>query len=347
MNNINKIAVIGAGSWGTALAILLGQKYHNVQLWAHRKAHSDDLRNALENVKYLPGIAFPDSINVTDNLKSAVEGAAVVVMVVPSHSYREVFTSLVPFLQRGCRVVSAVKGIENDTLKTMTQIMEEILIHHFKSDSDYKPSQNNDIEFGVLSGPSFAKEVANGVPTAVTIGFKNLEVAKEIQQLFVTDFFRVYASTDIIGLEVSAALKNIIAIATGVCDGLGYGLNTRAALITRGLAEITRLGCALGAEETTFSGLSGVGDLLLTCTGSLSRNRTVGLKLGEGKKLDQIKNEMEMVAEGIKTTRSVYDMAKRMDVDMPILEQVYKIIYEDKKSSTAVIDLLKRELKVE
>ena len=347
MNKPFKIAVIGAGSWGTALAILLGRKFSNVVLWAHRKAHSEQLDQDRENKKYLPGITFPSGLLITDSLQTAVTNATIVVMVVPSHSYRDVFNYIIPCLKEGCRVVSAVKGIENISLKTMTQVMEELLMSFFKTEGVFQAHLNNNIELGVLSGPSFAKEVANSVPTAVTVGFKDIEIAKEIQNIFVTDFFRVYASTDLVGLEISAALKNIIAIATGVCDGLGYGLNTRAALITRGLAEITRLGSALGAEESTFSGLSGVGDLLLTCTGSLSRNRTVGLLLGEGKNLSQIKDEMQMVAEGIKTTRSVYDLSQRLGIDMPILEQVYKIIYEGKNCAEAVGDLLKRELKVE
>ena len=347
MNNSLKIAVIGAGSWGTALAMLLGGKYANVYLWAHRKTHSDDLARSLENKKYLPGIAFPESLLITDSLKKAVSGATMVVMVVPSHSYRDVFTQLLPYLSSNCRIVSAVKGIENQSLSTMTQVMEEVLCQSFHTNADDEATNHNGIQLAVLSGPSFAKEVAERIPTAVTVGCKDIDRAKEIQHLFVTDFFRVYRSSDVIGLEISAALKNIIAIATGVCDGLGYGLNTRAALITRGLAEITRMGIALGAEESTFSGLSGVGDLLLTCTGSLSRNRTVGLKLGEGKKLAQIKDEMRMVAEGIKTTRSVYQLAARLGIDMPILEQVYKIIYEDKDCAEAVSDLLKRQLTVE
>lgn len=347
MNKSLKIAVIGAGSWGTALAILLGHKYENVYLWAHRKSHSDDIARRRENKKYLPGIIFPESLMITDSLKEAVAGATMVVMVVPSHSYRDVFTALLPYLGLDCRVVSAVKGIENESLSTMTQVMEEVLRKHFIPTDNHQAVRYKGIQLAVLSGPSFAKEVAESIPTAVTVGSQNLETAKEIQHLFVTDFFRVYASSDVIGLEISAALKNIIAIATGVCDGLGYGLNTRAALITRGLAEITRLGSAMGAEESTFSGLSGVGDLLLTCTGSLSRNRTVGLKLGEGKQLDQIQNEMQMVAEGIKTTRSVFQLAARLGIDMPILEQVYKIIYEEKDCAEAVSDLLKRELKVE
>lgn len=339
MKNDMKIAVIGAGSWGTALAILLSGKNYAVKLWGHREEHIKRLQKDRENNKYLPGIRFPSALQPVCNLQEAIEGATLVVMVVPSHSYRRVFEAVVPLLPDNCRIVSAVKGIENRTLKTMTQVMDEVLMQQNRGDSN--------IEIGVLSGPSFAEEVANDVPTAVTIGFPNLQTAREVQQIFVTRFFRVYASTDIIGLEISASLKNIIAIAAGVCDGLGYGLNTRAALITRGLAEIKRLGIELQADPATFSGLSGLGDLLLTCTGNLSRNRTVGLKLGEGKTLLQVQDEMSMVAEGIKTTQSAYDLALRLKIEMPILEQVYNIIYKNKNCSEAVIDLLERELKVE
>jgi len=230
-----------------------------------------------------------------------------------------------------------VKGIENNSCMTMSQVMEEEL----------KTISKRNISLAVLSGPSFAREVADRIPTAVTIGCKDLEVAKRLQKLFVTDVFRVYAAKDVIGLEISAALKNIVAIGAGICDGLGYGLNTRAALITRGLAEIKRLGVRMGADEATFSGLSGLGDLVLTCTGDLSRNRTVGLKLGKGKKLKEILEEMEMVAEGVKTTKSGHDLVANLDVEMPILEQVYQILYEDKDCSVAVKELLTRELRVE
>jgi len=339
MKNNHKIAVIGAGSWGTALAVLLAGKNYAVELWGHSGDHVDRLIRDRENRKYLPGILFPSMLLPVHQLKKAVEGTPIIVMAVPSHAYRKVFVEIVPFLCENCRIISAVKGIENKTLQTMTQVMAEVIAE--------KNLSAKNIELGVISGPSFAKEVAKKVPTAVTIGFDNLQTAKEIQNIFVTDFFRVYASRDIIGLEISASLKNIIAIAAGVCDGLGYGLNTRAALITRGLAEIQRIGIALNADPLTFSGLSGLGDLLLTCTGDLSRNRTVGLKLGEGKTLDQIKSEMSMVAEGIKTTQSVYDMAQKLNIEMPILEQVYNIIYKNKNCSEAVKDLLNRELKVE
>lgn len=332
-----KISVIGAGSWGSALALLLAEKGLTVSLWAHRTGHIESLQKTRENVKYLPGIRFPDTLIPDGNLQHCIEGTDVIVMAVPSHSYRDVFVQIIPYLSPGCCVVSAVKGIENLSLMTMTQIMEELL---FKA-------KRGDIRCGVLSGPSFAEEVARKVPTAVTVGFQDIEIAKKIQDLFVTDYFRVYASRDVIGLEISASLKNIIAIAAGVCDGLEYGLNTRAALITRGLAEMNRLGNALGADSKTFSGLSGLGDLILTCTGNLSRNRMVGLKLGEGKSLDQVKNEMNMVAEGIKTTHSIFHLAKKLGIEMPILEQIYNIIYRGKDCSLAVKDLLQRELKIE
>jgi glycerol-3-phosphate dehydrogenase (NAD(P)+) len=339
MSNTKKIAVVGSGSWGTALAVMLSRNGYNVDLWGHQEKHIGQLNIDRENKKYLPGILFPENLHLVSDLKDAIRSAHIVVMVVPSHAFREIFVQVSPILEDWCRVVSAVKGIENGTLQTMTQVMAQILTS--------TTGKKREIEFGVLSGPSFAQEVANNVPTAVTIGFKNIATAQEIQKVFVNEYFRVYASSDVIGLEVSASLKNVIAVAAGVCEGLGYGLNTRAALITRGLAEIKRLGIALGAEEATFSGLSGLGDLLLTCTGNLSRNRMVGLKLGEGKQLDQIQKEMSMVAEGIKTTLSAYELAKKMDIEMPILEQIYMILYRNKSCQEAVRDLLQRELKVE
>lgn len=333
-----KIAVVGAGSWGTALAVVLAQKNKKVALWGHTREHVLDMIRSRYNGKYLPDIALNENIEPTESLTGAGESASLVIMAVPSHSLREVFSRLLPSLEPGVIMVSAIKGIENSSLKTMTQVMAEVV--------GVQKSKAN-IQFAVLSGPSFAREVALGIPTAVTIGCRDLQCAKKLQQIFGTETFRVYASTDVIGLEISAALKNIVAIAVGICDGLGYGLNTRAALITRGLAEISRLGVFLGAEQATFSGLSGLGDLVLTCTGDLSRNRTVGLQLGQGKKLDQILAEMKMVAEGVRTTKSVYDLARSLEIEMPILEQVYKIIYEKKNCSLAVQDLLARELKVE
>ncbi|MCK5071114.1 MAG: NAD(P)-dependent glycerol-3-phosphate dehydrogenase [Desulfocapsa sp.] len=340
MNNpeVNKVAVIGAGSWGTAIAGVLAAKGQRTVLWGHNEEHVTALINERENKKYLPGFEFPESLTIEIDLKEAATGADVVCMVVPSHGYRTVFEKLIPYLKTGASIVSAVKGIENSTLMTMTQVMKDALGSALTS---------KNLTLSVLSGPSFAKEVAQGLPTLVTIGCDELNRAQFLQNVFVSERFRVYAAQDMIGLEISAALKNIVAIAAGISDGLGFGLNSRAALITRGLAEITRMGVAMGADPATFAGLSGIGDLVLTCTGDLSRNRTVGLKLGEGKKLSEILGEMEMVAEGVKTTQSAHDLVSKMEVEMPILEQVYQILYKEKECATAVADLLTRELKVE
>jgi len=337
MKAITKTAVIGAGSWGTALAKLLGDKGEQVFLWGHDPVHMDAIRRDRENRKYLPGAVLPENVLPCDDIACAAE-CECVVMVVPSHGYREVFVSLLPHLQPGTFLVSAVKGIEVASHQTMNQVMAEELCRAGKQATMYT---------GVLSGPSFADEVAIGQPTAVTIGFADKNAAQIVQHLFSTSFFRVYTSTDIIGLEISAAMKNVIAIAAGISDGLGYGLNTRAALITRGLAEITRLGVKLGAHPLTFSGLGGLGDLVLTCTGSLSRNRTVGLKLGEGRTLQQALGEMTMVAEGVKTTKSCYKLAASAGVEMPILDQAYQILYEDKDCRKAVQELFQRSLKEE
>ncbi|TFG35624.1 MAG: NAD(P)H-dependent glycerol-3-phosphate dehydrogenase [Desulfobacterales bacterium] len=330
------IAVIGAGSWGTALAKLLSDKGHRVHLWAHRPEHVDAINRERENKKYLPGFTLNERVIASSDLREVISGKNFILMVVPSHVYRSVFQQLAPFLGKESIVVSATKGIENDSLMTMSQVMEDEL-----------GKSGRKAEIGVLTGPSFAKEVAAGIPTAVTVAAKEKEVAARIQDIFFTERFRVYASTDLIGQELGAALKNIVAIAAGISDGLGYGTNTRAALITRGLAEITRLGVKMGANPLTFSGLGGLGDLVLTCTGDLSRNRTVGLKLGQGKKLQTILAEMEMVAEGVRTTRSAWNLARREGVDMPILEQIYKVLYEDKPCQQAVMSLLTRDQKEE
>ncbi len=338
-NVLKKIAVIGAGSWGTSLAILLAKNGHSTKLWGHKYHHVEELIKDRENKKYLQGILFPEKLLPVSDLDSAVQSANVVVMAVPSHALRDIFTKVSPFLEDNCRLISAVKGVENETLLTMSQVMQDVL--------DKSSKVIKGVEIGVLSGPSFAQEVALEFPTAVTLGFKEIQFAIEMQKLFVNDYFRVYASRDVLGIEICAALKNVIAIAAGVCEGLGYGLNTRAALITRGLAEMRRLGRRLNTDDTTFSGLSGIGDLILTCTGDLSRNRRVGIQLGKGKKLKEIVDEMCMVAEGVKNTKSMHDLAKKLDIEMPILEQVYQIVHKNKKCDLAVHDLLKRELKVE
>lgn len=330
------IAVIGAGSWGTALAKLLSDKGHEVQLWAHRPEHVKQINGERENRRYLPGFSLNDRLTAFADLGRVIGGKRYVLMVVPSHVFREVFIRVIPHLGDRSVIVSATKGIENDTLMTMSQVMEDELSR-----------AGRNAEIGVLTGPSFAKEVAAGIPTAVTVAAARREIAALIQDIFFTERFRVYASTDLIGQELGAALKNIVAIAAGISDGLGFGTNTRAALITRGLAEITRLGVKMGANPLTFSGLGGMGDLVLTCTGDLSRNRTVGLKLGRGEKLDAILAEMEMVAEGVKTTRSAWSLARREKVEMPILEQIYRVLYEDKPCAEAVHSLLNRDQKEE
>lgn len=334
----NKIVVIGAGSWGTALAKQLADKGEDVTLWGHSHDHVASLIKHLENRPYLPGFSL-HNIEFTSNLEKAVHGKTMIVMVVPSHVFREVFKKINKILllnNHGISyIISATKGIENDTLMTMIQVMEDVV------------SPELTINFGVLSGPSFAKEVAASIPTAVTVAAKSKEVAHTFQEAFSSETFRAYTSSDTIGVELGGPLKNIVAIAAGICDGLGYGTNTRAGLITRGLAEISRMGVKMGASPLTFAGLAGLGDLVLTCTGDLSRNRQVGLLLGKGKSLDDILAEMNMVAEGVKTTKSAWQLAKKLEVDMPILEQVYQVIYKDKSCSEAVQDILRRDLKEE
>lgn len=330
------VAVIGAGSWGTALAVLLGGKGVRVSLWGHRPEHVHTLLAERRNSAYLADVRLPDTVTPTADLKEAVSGRRFIVMVVPSHVYRQVFKKLLPFLSDDAVVVSATKGIENDSLLTMTGIMASEL-HH----------AGRHAALAVLSGPSFAFEVAHGKPTAVTVACGDIAVAKQVQNLFFTEKFRVYTSADVIGVELGGPLKNIIALAAGICDGLDCGTNARAALITRGLAEISRLAVRMGANPLTMAGLAGLGDLVLTCTGELSRNRTVGLKLGQGMRLEEILKEMKMVAEGVKTTKSGWQIAHQQQVDMPILEQVYQVLYQDKPCALAVRSLLQRDQKEE
>lgn len=332
------IGIVGAGSWGTALGVHCARKGVEVRLWGHNPEHLQTLATDRQNQRYLKGHTFPPSLSVEHTLNALGSQCSLILMVVPSHGFRAVFEQVAASISQNCTVISAVKGIENDSLMTMSQVMFEVIARHGKQDI---------ITTGVLCGPSFAKEVARKVPTAVTIGCHDQNRAAEVQSLLTTDYFRVYTSHDVIGLEISGALKNIVAIAAGICDGLEFGFNARAALITRGLAELARFGVHLGAQRETFYGLSGVGDLVLTCTGDLSRNRSVGIKLGQGKKLEEILGEMEMVAEGIKTTKSVYNLATRIGIEMPILEQVYQIIYHGKDCRKAVNDLLERQLKPE
>ncbi|MDZ7641267.1 MAG: NAD(P)H-dependent glycerol-3-phosphate dehydrogenase [Desulfurivibrio sp.] len=331
------VAVMGAGSWGTALAGVLAGQGFPVYLCCRDPEHARCMAAERENRAYLPGFKLAPAIQPTTDI-SVVAACRAVVMAVPSHGFRVVFRRLLPYLEARSAIISATKGIENDSLLTMTGVMAAEL-------ATVSPSPA--CRLGVLAGPSFAREVAEGLPTAVTVAAASRQEARFFQELFFTQRFRVYIGTDLLGQELGGALKNIIAIAAGISDGLGYGTNARAALITRGLAEITRLGVAMGANPLTFSGLAGLGDLVLTCTGDLSRNRTVGLKLGQGQTITEILAEMRMVAEGVKTTGSAHALARRQGVEMPILEEVYRVLYEDKPCRQAVRDLLAREGKEE
>lgn len=329
------VGVIGAGGWGTALANLLADKGIPVSLWVYEEDLCKIMAETRENTLYLPGIQLAPAVHPDNSLGAVVRAKRLLVMAVPSHVYRQVAAQVIPLLSGTVIIVNATKGIENESLKTMGEIWREIAPGGLSW------------EYAALSGPSFAREVARQVPTAVTVAATSKEVAVEVQRLFATPLFRVYSSTDVIGVELGGALKNIIALAAGIIDGLGLGHNTRAALITRGLAEISRLGTTLGARPLTFLGLSGVGDLVLTCTGELSRNRAVGFQLGQGKKLKEILAEMRMVAEGVKTTRSVYHLARKQGVELPICEQMYHILYEGRSPRAAVATLMQRDLKHE
>jgi glycerol-3-phosphate dehydrogenase (NAD(P)+) len=330
-----KIAVIGAGSWGTTLADLLAKKGHAVTLWAYEPELVQEMRATRENTLFLPGITLAENLAYTNDLEEAYAGCTMVLSVVPSQLVRRVMGTSIPFIPKDAVLVSASKGIELDTLATISEIYRDICPPELYA------------RFAALSGPSFAREVAQEMPTAVTVAAVSQEVASRVQQAFNSSFFRVYRNEDVIGVELGGAIKNVIAIAAGISDGLGFGCNTRAALITRGLAEMTRLGLAMGAQATTFAGLAGMGDLVLTCTGDLSRNRSVGLQIGQGRQLSQILGEMRMVAEGVKTTESAYNLARKMGVEMPIIEQMYQMLYQDKPARQAVLELMTRNLKAE
>jgi glycerol-3-phosphate dehydrogenase (NAD(P)+) len=325
------ILVVGAGSWGTTLAAMLTEKGYDVLLWAHEKNIVEQINNDKTNTVYLPDIKLPFDLRATHNLIEAVAPARYIVNAVPTQYIRSVFLPLNTHLRSESVIVSVSKGIEIGTLLTPSMVLKEVL---------GRP-------VSVLSGPSFAKEVIARKPTAVTLASEDKKTGLLLQELFNTDYFRVYTHDDIIGVEFGGALKNVVAIAAGICDGMGFGHNARAALITRGLAEIARLGICMNAQKVTFSGLSGLGDLVLTCTGDLSRNYTVGFKLGQGLKLTEITGQMEQIAEGVATTLSAHNLSKKHNIDMPITRQVYLALYENKPPSEAVNDLMNRSLKME
>jgi glycerol-3-phosphate dehydrogenase (NAD(P)+) len=319
---------VGGGSWGTSLALLLANNGHKVNLWIYEKELVDEILKKKANTLYLPGFKLPPTITPTCSMQDALKSTKLMVFVIPSHVARKVLLQTRPYLLSDLSIVCATKGIENDTLMLMSQVIKDVL----------PPAYHQ--RLAVLSGPSFAKEVCQQQPTAVTLAAEDSVLAESLAKIFITPYFKVYTSGDMIGVQLGGALKNVIAIASGGIEGLGLGYNTRAVLISRGLAEITRLGIAMGANPQTFSGLSGLGDLVLTCTGELSRNKAVGYKIGQGMKLSEILKQMKMVAEGVHTAKSAYHLAQKYGVRMPIVEQVYAVLFRDKDPTQALSELL-------
>jgi glycerol-3-phosphate dehydrogenase (NAD(P)+) len=336
---MSQIAVIGAGAWGTSLSIVLGRKgTHRVRLWAHEKEVRDSISSRRVNQLFLPEQAIPDCVSVTGSFEDALQDAEIIVSVMPSQHCRILFQKMRPFLKPGMLFVSATKGLEEGTLLRMTEVISLVA----EADRGFQP------RIGALSGPTFAKEVARGDPTAITIASSDSMLAETIQRELSDPRFRVYTNTDVTGVELGGSLKNVIAIAAGVCDGLGLGHNSIAALITRGLAEITRLVTACGGRQDTMSGLAGLGDLVLTCTGGLSRNRSVGVELGRGRKLPEIIAAMHgTVAEGVFTTHAAVELARMRAVEMPITAQMDAILNHDKSPRDAIHDLMTRSAKSE
>jgi len=329
-----KVAVLGGGSWGTTLANMLAGKGLTTWLWIREAKLVEEIKNRGENTWYLPGIKLSPGLQVSADMAQVVDGADYFLVVIPCQFIRQVLSTYKHLFPHNPIIICASKGVELKTLKPMSQVIEDVL-------EDKKPY------YAILSGPSFAKEVSHKLPTAVSLGCADNNLGRKLQELLSTDYFRVYFNEDYRGVELGGAIKNIMAIAAGISDGLGFGHDARAALITRGLAEMSRLGVALGAKERTFMGLSGMGDLVLTCTGDLSRNRQVGLKLGQGQKLGQILAETRTVAEGVKTTESVYFLSRKLGVELPITEQVYEVLFKDKDPRQAVQELMSRKLKAE
>ena len=330
-----RASVIGGGSWGTALAAVLGNNGYDVVIWSYEKDVAVALAERHENPRYMPGLPLPATVTGTDDLAQALAGAELVVAANPSHVTRAVMQQALPHLPKATPIVSATKGIENETLFTMHEVLEDVL-----------PSELHPY-LVFLSGPSFAKETVQKMPTAVVVASPWEKMAQRVQRCFSNDYFRVYTSNDVMGVELGGSLKNVCAIAAGISDGMGFGSNTRAAIMTRGLNELVRLAVKKGANPLTLSGLAGMGDLVLTCTGELSRNRTVGLGLGRGQKLKEVLAGMTQVAEGVRTAKSVHDLAHKLKVEMPLHEAIYRILYEDLPPKAALQSLTSRELKSE
>jgi glycerol-3-phosphate dehydrogenase (NAD(P)+) len=330
-----RASVIGGGTWGTAFSLHLGRLMIKTRLWIREEEILEEMQRSRENKVFLPGFSLPTEVSFFQDVREVVASSEIIFIAVPSQFCRQIYTQIAPLLSSTQIVVSLTKGIEEGTLKRMSEVMEELF------SSFCIP------RIAVLSGPSFAKEVAEGHPTTVVVASEELDIAKKVQHLVSNLSFRAYTSDDVLGVELAGALKNVIAVAAGISDSLEFGYNSMAALITRGIAEITRLGMKSGAKRETFSGLAGIGDLIVTCTGKLSRNRYVGYELGKGKSLASIISNMKMVAEGVTTTLSAHQLAKRENVEIPICEQVYQVLYKNKDPKTALYDLMSRTLKDE
>jgi glycerol-3-phosphate dehydrogenase (NAD(P)+) len=338
---VKKIAILGAGSWGTALAIALSRsdRKHQISLWVHDAALTASIHGGRENKTYLPNLKVPESVSITNSIKEALHGAAIVVGAMPSAHARNIYAQVLPHLSQEMIFVSATKGLEPSTHLRMSKVIEQVVAQGTAAKFSRR--------IAVLSGPSFAAEAARGEPTAVVLASQDAALAAELQEEFAAPSFRLYTNDDVLGVELAGAMKNVMAIAAGACQGLGLGSNALAALITRGLAEMTRLAVALGARPETLSGLAGLGDLVLTCTGSLSRNRYVGVELGKGRTLQEIRANMRMVAEGVDTAAPLLALARENQIEMPITEQVDAILHAGKSPKEAIRDIMERPLKRE
>ncbi|NDO18983.1 NAD(P)H-dependent glycerol-3-phosphate dehydrogenase [Lachnospiraceae bacterium MD329] len=327
-----KIAVIGSGGWGTAIAILLSSRGHDVYLWSWIQEETDRLSRDRENKEFLPNVKFPDTIYCTHDMQKCTENAELIITAAPSPATRTTAKQLAPYVSNGQKIVNISKGLEEGTLLRLSEVYKQEIPQ---------------ADVSVMSGPSHAEEVSRGLPTTNVVASDSIETAKQIQDIFMGEMFRVYTSTDVTGVELGGALKNVIALCAGISDGLGYGDNTKAALMTRGLAEIARLGKAMGADERTFMGLSGVGDLIVTCTSMHSRNRRAGILIGQGKTLQETLDEVHMVVEGVNTATAAYEMSKKYNVTMPIVTEAYNILFNGTDARSAVLNLMTREKRQE
>ncbi len=330
-----KITVLGAGSWGTTLALVLHDNHHKVNLWTFDNEQAEFIQEKRENSQFLPGIALPVEINITTDIEASCQGRDMIVAAVPSQFLRSVLQHIAHLDLEHTIICNVAKGIENGSLMTMSEVLLDVLMHERKEN------------LAILSGPSHSEEVSLKIPTMVVSAAFKMKIAKIVQEVFMTDYFRVYVNEDIRGVELGGAIKNVIAIAAGLSDGAGFGDNTKAAIMTRGIYEMTRLGAKMGAQPITFAGLSGIGDLIVTCMSRHSRNRFVGEEIGKGRNVSEVLSEMTMVAEGVPTAKSIHQLAQKHRVEMPMAEEVYKVLYENKEARKATLDLMLRDTRGE